>query len=138
MKVALAGFANAGKTTLFQALVGAGHEGVRHLKAEKGHLGRVQVPDPRVDELARVIQPKGKNYTSMDLVDTPSLSGEKGGLEEHMRLLLADINLIAFIIQGFESGTAPSPFGESDPARDIAKLKDELIFNDLTLAERRY
>lgn len=137
MKVGLVGFANAGKTTLFQALVGTGHEGVRHLKAEKGQLGRVQVPDSRVDELAAVIQPKGKNYAGMDLVDTPSLEAEKGGLEEHMRLLLADVDLIAFVIQGFESGPAPSPFGSSDPARDIEKLKDDLLFNDVGLAERR-
>lgn len=77
MRIALIGLPQSGRSTLFSLLVG--HEG----RTERSgvQLGTANVPDPRLDLLSRMFQPKKTTYARLELADLPPLDpgGGSGG-----------------------------------------------------------
>ena len=65
MKVGLVGFPGSGKSTVFGALTGLAVETGYGARDGKAHVGTVKVPDPRVDALARLYEPKKTTYAEV-------------------------------------------------------------------------
>src|SRR3954471_17259983 len=61
MKAGLVGYAQSGKTTIFNALTGLHKAGT---PAARGHvnLGAIKVPDPRVDALSKIFKPRKTTF----------------------------------------------------------------------------
>jgi len=139
MKIGLIGLGLSGKTTMFNA-VSQGNVEVGGYLTRKGevHLGRVLVPDARVDWLAGMSKSKKITYAEVEYMDVAGFSGEKNtGVEEEIPADLRECDALAHVIRVFEEPGSVHPKGSVDILRDVRLLDDELIFTDLLSIEAR-
>lgn len=138
MKVGIAGFPGAGKTTIFNALTGQHADVGGYSEPGRVNLGTIKVPDARVDRLSDMFRPKKTTYAEIVFVDFPAAArgGEQkvSALENSTLTQMRETDALVQVVRGFmDPMTGDTP----DPARDIANFKGELILNDLVLVERR-
>ncbi len=128
MKIGLVGYPGSGKTTVFSALTGLEVE--TGYGGSKGHLGTVKVPDPRVDALATLYQPKKTTYAEVTFTD---LAGGHEGLDRAVLNQMRPLDALCQVVRAFPdaAGDAPDPLGE------IRGLRTETILADLEVAENR-
>lgn len=133
MNVALLGFAQAGKRSLFSLLTG------RDLKvpAREGRLlqGVAPVRDPRVDEIARIAEPERVVYADTELVVCPDVAVDSTNREWLEAARQCDI--LCMVIRDFPAPEVYHPLGDVSAARDRMNLRAELILADLDLVETR-
>ncbi len=138
MKLALIGLANSGKTTLLNALAGTAFETQPYPTTEGDpHLAVVKVPDPRVDELARIFSPRKVTYATVDYAD---LFGIIRGESAHNRRIfdfLRDADALVHVIRAFPSELVLHPLDTVDPVRDFTAVEEDLVLADLELVEKR-
>jgi len=134
MKTAIIGLATSGKSTLFSLLTGvsAGAPAGR----PEARMGIAKVPDPRVDTLARIYNPKKKTYATVEYVDVPGVKKGEGAALVDLPALRG-VDALLHVVRAFESDAAPHPDGSVDPLRDAQMLELELILADLGAVERR-
>lgn len=142
MQIAIIGLAQAGKTTVFNALTG-GHAQTGGYGGLAVHVGTVKVPDPRLDPLAAIFRPKKLVPADVTYLDIPAPPAAEEGrsVEDELpaevvgRLREADAFL--HVVRAFEDPTVPHPAGPLDPLRDLERLDLELTLADLAVADRR-
>ena len=138
MKIAIIGLANAGKTTIFNALTGQNLETTTYatLNAEP-HIGMVKVPDPRIDKLADIFKPKKTTFATVEYIDYIGLT--KGDMEQNRKVfdLIKDADAIVQVVRGFEDESVMHPLDAVNPRRDAETLELEMIFGDLDLVDKR-
>ena len=121
MKLGIIGKPQSGKTTVFNAACQM-QEAVGDY-SQAVHRAIIKVPDKRVDELAKLVQPKKLTYAEIEILDAPSFSSkgkEAAGIEISEDLKKTD-TLMA-VIDSF------SP--DSNAEKDIQDLIDEMIIHD--------
>src|SRR3989449_3620186 len=132
MKIGLVGLPKSGKTTLFNLLTGSSVATARYDtgRAEL-HTGVARVPDPRVDVLRSLFNPKKTTYASFEVVDLAGIAkGERAGLETKE---FRNADALLHVVRAFADET----LGAADPRRDIGDLETELLLADLEVVERR-
>ena len=134
MQIGIIGVKFTGKTTLFNVITGAG------LPTGQGgvepHLAVGKVPDPRLNRLTAMFNPKREVHASVEWVDIPGFQGgaaADGGREatrflEHGR----KVDALAQVIRCFDGG-----YGDPDPAGELETLALELALADLQVVENR-
>ncbi len=134
----LVGLPNSGKSSLFNALTGAGTVVAPHpFSTTETAVGVATVPDARVDQLAEMSHSKKRVYTSFEVVDIAALvkgasTGE--GLGNRFLGSLRDCDAILFVLRAFEDD---SIVGDADPTVALAELELELVLADLASVEGR-
>ena len=95
MQAGLVGYAQSGKTTLFNALTGLHRGGA----AARGHvnLGAIKVPDPRIDALSAIFKPKKTTYAEMRFVDVPGPPGRARASGADALNALADVDAFCLV-----------------------------------------
>ncbi len=133
----IVGLAGSGKTTLFNALQ-RGPAGANQVQG-RTNLGRIEVPDPRLDAIAALTKPPKVVRTTVEIVDIPGLtkgsSQVKGGNQ-----FLSDIrqcDAIIHVLRCFDDDTVPHMEGSVDPLRDKEIIDLELIFKDMETVEKK-
>jgi ribosome-binding ATPase len=127
MKIGLVGFPGAGKSTVFGALTGLAVHGSH----DKARVGVVKVPDPRVDALAALYEPKKKTYAEVTFTD---LGGGHGkGVDRGALVAMRPLDALCQVVRGFEGPAGEAPH----PLREIEGLAAETILADLELVEQR-
>lgn len=138
VKIAIIGLANAGKTTIFNALTGQNLETTIYatLNAEP-HMGVVKVPDVRIDRLAEIYNPKKITYATVEYIDYIGLT--RGDMEQNRKVFdfIRDADAIVHVVRGFDDETVVHPLESLDPRRDAETLELEMIFGDLELVDKR-
>jgi ribosome-binding ATPase len=131
LKIGIVGLAQAGKTTLFSILTRAHGGGLASGRPEV-HVGVVHVPDPRLDRLSEMYQPKKTVRASVEYVDTPGsvIDLARGGTQSAS---LREMDALAHVVRAFEDDASGPP----DPNRDIENVDLELILSDLAVVEKR-
>lgn len=134
MQVGIIGLKFTGKTTLFNIVTGAGvPTGQGGVDPNRG-VG--EVPDPRVDRLSEMYQPKRTIHARIDWVDCPGFEPGPGrdGAREATRFLehARRVDALAQVVRCFDSG-----FGTPDAAGELATVSLELILADLSVVEKR-
>ena len=132
MKIGLVGLPKSGKTTLFNLLTGSSVATARYDtgRAEL-HTGVARVPDPRVDVLRGLFNPKKTTYATFEVVDLAGIAkGERAGLETKE---FRNADALLHVVRAFPDGALGAP----DPKRDIEDLETELLLADLEVVERR-
>src|SRR5439155_368561 len=131
MKVGLTGFAGAGKTTVFLALTG-----LETKAAAPGavNLGVIKVPDPRVDKLAEVYEPRKTTYAEVTFVDfAPARASERRAvLDAPTVAQLRDADALVEVVRAFPD-VAGAP---ATAAEDVSAFGTELVLADLEPADR--
>ncbi len=125
MKVGLVGFAGSGKSTVFQWLTGAKPDPG---KAQMGQTGVARIHDPRLDYLSDHFRPKKTTPATLDFLDTPGLMPTERRDNPRRLGILREANGLLVVLNGF---------GETDPAGQLLRFREELVFADLEIVGNR-
>jgi GTP-binding protein YchF len=130
MKVGLIGHRGAGKTTIFNMLTGLQAQVGSFGGKEEVHLGVIKVPDPRIDKLAQIYEPKKTTYAEIRFTDFPPKQGDEN-LKSNNALVtqMREVDAITLVLRDFD--------GEADPLKELNDLLTEMILTDLTVIENR-
>jgi GTP-binding protein YchF len=139
MRLGIIGLPQSGKTTLFNALTrGNQPTGIATGKIEI-HTAVVDVPDPRVDVLSKMFNPKKTIYAKVTYADIAGLDGSAGksGISGTLLNQLTQMDGFIHVVRVFEDENVPHPQGSVDPVRDLAAMDAEFVLNDLIAVERK-
>ena len=138
LRAALIGLSSSGKSTLFELMTSA-RETTRasHGKAEAS-IGISKVPDPRLDRLTAMFNPKKRVPATVEFSDLAAQGRAAGGAQALVDVAAyKNADALVHVLRAFEDPSVAHPSGSVNPARDAQAMEDELILADLGVAERR-
>ena len=138
----IVGLPNVGKSTLFNALTAtqAAQAANYPFCTIEPNVGRVAVPDPRLDKLAAIAQSAKVVATQLEFVDIAGLvkGASKGeGLGNQFLANIREVDAIAHVLRCFEDSDVTHVAGSVDPIRDAEIVETELMLADLDSLEKR-
>lgn len=141
LQCGIVGLPNVGKSTLFNALTSAKALAANYPFATKDpNVGVITVPDPRLDKLAELVNPKKVIPTTVDILDIAGLirGASKGeGLGNQFLANIREVDAILHVIRCFDDDNVVHVDGNVDPVRDKDTIDTELIFKDIETVEKR-
>jgi len=141
MKLGIIGLPNVGKSTLFNALTGAGAPSANYpFCTIDPNVGIVAVPDKRLDVLAEMYHPELYTPAVIEFVDIAGLvrGASKGeGLGNKFLANIRDVDAVIHVLRCFENNDIIHVDGDVDPLRDLETINLELIYADIEVLERR-
>jgi GTP-binding protein YchF len=138
MRLGIFGLPQSGKTTLFNALTRSTRPTGMAGKIEV-HTAVVDVPDPRVDKLSAMFNPKKTIYAKVTYADIAGLDGSAGksGIAGVLLNQLTQMDGFIHVVRCFENDNVPHPQESIDPGRDLGIMDSEFILNDQIAVERK-
>jgi len=138
----IVGLPNVGKSTLFNALTAtqAAQAANYPFCTIEPNVGRVAVPDPRLDKLAGIAGSAKVINTQLEFVDIAGLvkGASRGeGLGNQFLGNIREVDAIAHVLRCFEDGDVTHVSGTVDPVRDAEIVETELMLADLDSLEKR-
>jgi len=141
LKLGIVGLPNVGKSTLFNALTAARADAANYpFCTVEPNVGMVEVPDPRLDRLAAIVQPKRSVAAVVQFVDIAGLvkgAAEGEGLGNKFLANIRETDAIVHVVRCFQDPDVTHVMGHVDPARDREVIEFELALADLAVLERR-
>lgn len=135
------GLPTVGKTTLFNLLTLAEAEISKVFSGKaKSNQGVARIPDPRIDFLAKMYQPRKTTYAQLEVVDVPGLvRGSSKGKGVGNRFLddIRKTDALIHIVRAFHNPEVLHVDDTIDPLRDIDTVNTELVLADLQVVENR-
>jgi GTP-binding protein YchF len=141
-KCGIVGLPNVGKSTLFNALTetAAAQAANYPFCTIEPNVGEVAVPDPRLDQLAKLAKSVEIVPTRLTFVDIAGLvrGASKGeGLGNQFLANIREVDAIAHVVRCFEDDDVTHVENRIDPIADIETVETELMLADLDSLERR-
>src|SRR5258708_4987669 len=134
MQTGIVGLPQVGKTTLFKILTKV------HLDAKAAqaatHVGVARVPEPRIDKLAALYNPKKTTYATVQYVEVGGLQKDKAR-DAAVLARLREVDALTHVVRVFENPSVPHSAGSIDPLRDVSNLDLELMLSDHDQITRR-
>ncbi|HHD72632.1 MAG TPA: redox-regulated ATPase YchF, partial [Epsilonproteobacteria bacterium] len=140
--IGLVGLPNVGKSTTFNALTKAQNAESANYPfcTIEPNKAVVPVPDNRLDELAKIVNPERIQFSTLDFVDIAGLvkGASKGeGLGNKFLSNIRETEVILQIVRCFEDENITHVEGSIDPIRDVEIIEQELLFSDMDQVEKR-
>ncbi|MBA2285518.1 MAG: redox-regulated ATPase YchF [Ktedonobacteraceae bacterium] len=143
LTIGIIGLPQSGKTSLFNALTRAGAPVSGYATSTvQANFAMVQVPDPRLQPLADIFNPKKVTYATVEFVDVAGM-GQQGqkekpeGLSAEFLGHIRNADALAIVLRTFQNENVPHPYNNVDPVRDLESLDAELAITDLSSVEKR-
>jgi GTP-binding protein YchF len=138
----IVGLPNVGKSTLFNALTAtAAAEAANYpFSTIEPNIGRVAVPDERLDICARLARSRKIIPTQLEFVDIAGLvrgAARGEGLGNQFLAHIREVEAIAHVLRCFADSDVVHVEGSVDPLRDAMTVETELMLADLESLERR-
>ncbi len=138
----IVGLPNVGKSTLFNALTetAAAQAANYPFCTIEPNVGRVAVPDPRLDKIKAIARSQQEIETQIEFVDIAGLvrGASKGeGLGNQFLANIREVDAIVHVLRCFDGGDVTHVEGRVDPVADADVVGTELMLADLESLERR-
>jgi ribosome-binding ATPase len=138
----IVGLPNVGKSTLFNALTATAAAQAANYPfcTIEPNVGRVAVPDRRLDTLAAIGKSAKIIPTSLEFVDIAGLvrGASRGeGLGNQFLANIREVDAIIHVLRCFEDADISHVEGSIDPVRDAETVETELMLADLDSLEKR-
>jgi len=140
LKCGIVGLPNVGKSTLFNALTKAGIPAENYpFCTIEPNVGVVEVPDPRIDQLAEIVKPERVVKAIVEFVDIAGLvaGASKGeGLGNQFLSHIRETDAIVNVVRCFEDPNVIHVAGKVSPIDDIEVIQTELALADMGTVEK--
>ncbi len=140
MEIGIIGLPNSGKTTIFNALTRSDTATAAFSSGQvEVNTAIVSVPDPRVDRLSAMFNPRKTTPAQITYNDIAGFGkgAAKAGLAGPLLNAMAANDALLLVVRAFADENVSHPDGSVDPARDLAAMEAELILSDMTVVDRR-
>jgi GTP-binding protein YchF len=142
LNVGIVGLPNVGKSTIFNALTETGKAEIANYPfcTIEPNVGIVNVPDERLENLAKMENSKKVIPATIEFVDIAGLvkGASKGeGLGNQFLANIRNVSAIAHVVRCFEDSDVVHVEGSVNPVRDAEIIETELILADLQTVEKR-
>jgi len=141
LRLGIVGLPNVGKSTLFNALTSANVLAANYPFATKDpNVGRVNVPDSRLEVLERIVKPQRVVPAAVEFVDIAGLgkgASQGEGLGNQFLANIRETDAIVHVVRAFEDHDVLHVMSTVDPVRDREVIEFELALADLSVVEKR-
>ncbi len=135
LSIGIVGLPNVGKSTLFTALTRKGGFAANYPFATiEPNVGIVEVPDERLAELARIVEPERILPATVEFVDIAGLvegAHEGEGLGNQFLANIRETDAICEVVRFFSDEDVVHVAGRVDPLGDVETIRTELVLADL-------
>jgi len=140
MKCGIVGLPNVGKSTLFNAITKSGIDAENYpFCTIEPNIGIVEVPDERLEALAKIVQPEKIQPAIVEFVDIAGLvaGASKGeGLGNKFLANIRETDAIMHVVRCFEDENIVHVDGKINPVSDIETINTELILSDMETLDK--
>lgn len=142
LSLGIVGLPNVGKSTLFNALTRSKQANVANYPfcTIEPNVGVVEVPDPRLQELARVSKSKKTIPAAIEFVDIAGLvkgASEGEGLGNKFLSHIREVDAIVQVVRAFTDSDITHVHNRVDPMEDSSVINIELALADLQTVSKR-
>ena len=140
LQCGIVGLPNVGKSTLFNALTKAGIAAENYpFCTIEPNTGVVEVPDPRLAQLAEIVRPERVLPAIVEFVDIAGLvagASQGEGLGNQFLAHIRETDAIVNVVRCFEDDNVVHVAGKVDPISDIEVIQTELCLADMGTVEK--